>query len=215
MLRLRPELEDDWLYADALFTLGWISRGVGDYARAEVLFLETAAIFRDLNADGWITQSLCQLAGVALGQGDVGRARELLVEALERAHREDFIFAVAQVHGILASIDCDAGDILSAARALRHSLPIWRDLRNSVQLAVWLGRVATLSVAAGQSMVAARWFGATTAWRDTHGAPLGQPERTQYERGIDVARTTLGEARFAAAFDAGRLLTLEQAIDEA
>jgi hypothetical protein len=68
---------------------------------------------------------------------------------------------------------------------------------------------------AGQGERAARLLGAAAALRETIGAPLPLPERADVEQAVAGARAALGEAEWTAAFAAGRMLSLEQAIAEA
>jgi hypothetical protein len=62
---------------------------------------------------------------------------------------------------------------------------------------------------------AARLFGAVEAPHETLVAPLVPLYREYYQRRVTAARAQLDEAAFAAAWAAGRALTLAQAIAEA
>ena len=66
-----------------------------------------------------------------------------------------------------------------------------------------------------QPLRAARLFGAAAALRESANFPLSPVMRADYERDLAVARTQLDVTTFAAAWAAGRALTLEQAITEA
>jgi DNA-binding NarL/FixJ family response regulator len=61
----------------------------------------------------------------------------------------------------------------------------------------------------------ARLFGATEALRESLGWPLPPISRADYDREIAAVRAQLEEATFAAAWAAGRALSLDQAIAEA
>ena len=50
---------------------------------------------------------------------------------------------------------------------------------------------------------------------EAHGAPLSAKGRAEAEQDVAAARAALGEDAWAAAFAAGRALSLEQAIAEA
>jgi hypothetical protein len=58
-------------------------------------------------------------------------------------------------------------------------------------------------------------LGAATALRETLGTPQASWERENVEQTVAPARAALGEEEWAAAFAAGRALSLEQAIAEA
>jgi DNA-binding CsgD family transcriptional regulator len=59
---------------------------------------------------------------------------------------------------------------------------------------------------------AAQLWGAAGALRETIRVPIPLIERAEYESSIARARTRLGEKDFAAAWEAGRAMTPEQAI---
>jgi len=75
--------------------------------------------------------------------------------------------------------------------------------------------LAATAAAEGRAERAARLFGATENWRSLVGFPLPPTHHTIYERDIATARAQLGDDAFAAAWAAGKALTLEQAIAEA
>jgi DNA-binding NarL/FixJ family response regulator len=55
-------------------------------------------------------------------------------------------------------------------------------------------------------------WGAAEALREAIGTPLPPVERATYERSIAAARAQLGEEAFAAAWQEGRTMTLEQVL---
>jgi non-specific serine/threonine protein kinase len=70
------------------------------------------------------------------------------------------------------------------------------------------------SLFAGQQPThATQLLGAAAAIRESVNVPLPPVHRAAYERTVTAARDRLGEAAYAAAWVAGRMLTLEQALD--
>jgi hypothetical protein len=67
----------------------------------------------------------------------------------------------------------------------------------------------------GQPERAARLFGATDVLRAALGLPVRPADRRRYDRDVSAVRAALGAETFAAAWAAGRALSLEQAIAEA
>src|SRR3954462_8184755 len=59
---------------------------------------------------------------------------------------------------------------------------------------------------------AARLAGATAALLETIQAPLDRQFRAPYERAIASARAILGDEAFAVAWDAGKQMTLDEAV---
>jgi DNA-binding CsgD family transcriptional regulator len=75
-----------------------------------------------------------------------------------------------------------------------------------------LAEAAALS---GQAASAVRLWGAAAGLRAALGTPLPPTERGRHERAVTASRVALGQAAFAAAWDAGRVLPLGQAVAEA
>ena len=61
---------------------------------------------------------------------------------------------------------------------------------------------------------AARLLGAAAALREGTGTPRPPIECTEFDRRLDAVRSALGEARFAAAWSAGRAMSAQQALAE-
>src|SRR5207249_10234786 len=72
--------------------------------------------------------------------------------------------------------------------------------------------LAAVAVAQAQSERAARLFGTAEGLREAIGAPLPPADRAEHDRSVAAVRTALGEAAFAAAWAAGRGLSLEDAL---
>ena len=105
---------------------------------------------------------------------------------------------------------------------LAESLTLLRELGDRWLTAFALEQSGGLAAARAAGLVnaqpgdfqAARLFGAAEALRETLAAPRLTRYRDHYQRGVAAARTQFDGATFAAAWAAGRALTLEQAIAE-
>jgi hypothetical protein len=108
------------------------------------------------------------------------------------------------------------GDELEARRLLMESLAGYRDYwSNKREVASCLEELAGLAAMNRQPAHAVRLFGAAQALRERANTPLPPVYQPGYERDVAAARTQLDAATFAAAWDAGRAMTVEQAIAEA
>jgi hypothetical protein len=72
--------------------------------------------------------------------------------------------------------------------------------------------LAALAVALAQPERAARLFGAAEALREAMGTPLPPAERGAHDRSVAAVRATMGDAAFAVAWAAGRVMSLEEAV---
>jgi hypothetical protein len=82
-------------------------------------------------------------------------------------------------------------------------------------LADCLEWVAAVAQAARQPARAARLFGAAEGLRVASGTARYAPERGAYDRDVAATRAQLDERSFAAAWAAGRAMTLEQVVADA
>lgn len=79
-------------------------------------------------------------------------------------------------------------------------------------IAECLESLASLAAANRQPQRAARDLGAAEALRETMGAPLPRPECAEYDRTVTAIRAACGDKAFVAAWEAGRTMTIEQAV---
>ena len=107
------------------------------------------------------------------------------------------------------------GDAASATAHLTESLALRRELGERLGIAECLEGLATVAAGTGQPERAARLLGAAEALREAIGAPLPPVDRPDHDDDDSATRAALGEAAFAAAWAAGRALTVEQAVAEA
>jgi non-specific serine/threonine protein kinase len=105
-----------------------------------------------------------------------------------------------------------SGDLAGAVALAQRSLRGYRVLGNRRDLPASLELVAECS-GAQQAERAAQLFGAADALRTVMSLPLPPVDRELYERGVETARAALGSRKFQVAFDRGRSLEGDMAID--
>jgi non-specific serine/threonine protein kinase len=98
---------------------------------------------------------------------------------------------------------------------LRQALILWRDLGDLRDVGVGLDGLALAAAAQGQARRAALLFGAATAVRERPGLTANPIWEDDHARAVEATRTGLGEAGFMAAWEEGRALPLERAIETA
>jgi tetratricopeptide (TPR) repeat protein len=121
--------------------------------------------------------------------------------------------------GIAASLD-NLGNVArvqgeyEAAWALyEECLAIFRELGDRRSIAGSLESLAHLATEQAQPRRAATLIGAAEALREVLGAPLPPNYQEEYDRSVAATRQALDEEAFAAAWEQGRALTWEEAID--
>ena len=213
-LAIVRELGDRSGIATSLNNLANVAFARGDYPVATALHQESLAIVRELGDRSGIANALNNLGLVANEQRDYPAARALLEESLAIMRELGERSGIASALNILGSVAFEQGDYTAAAALNRESLAIRRELGERRTIAYSLGGLADVVAALGSPLRAARIWGAAERLREEIGSPLAPNERPAYERQVRAAREALRDnTGFDHAWQEGRVLTLEQAID--
>jgi non-specific serine/threonine protein kinase len=202
------------LQAGALLVLGMIALQQNDLDRARQVM--TDGLQQEAwDASTWVRPYLLKNLGlVTYLQGDLDQAEGYLSEALARfrAIADELGTALTLIN--LARLSLRRGDVTRAAALYAESLALrWAD-GDKLSVASCLRGLALVAAATKNDIRAARLWGASDALSEVMGTmPSRQQERAQ--DAIANARRGLGEERFAAAWAAGRSLSLAEAVTEA
>lgn len=104
------------------------------------------------------------------------------------------------------------GDEESAAAFLAESLVLARETAQQSTIAWCLTGLGWVAMAQGRAERAALLLGAAKASFDATGSRTLPLDQAEFDSSASAARAQLGEHAFAAAWEAGRVLTLDQAI---
>ncbi len=197
----------------ASISLGVCEERLGNRERALELYESALSQARADGDDLASAVVLGNLANVALNERDLVSAQAHLEESIAISRR------LGQ-QGFTASNLIDLGFIAlaerrpdAAATALRESLALCRAGEISANLLFAVEGLAAISLDRGDAVEAVRLLAATTRPRAELGIgldfyPIGEEMR---ERTLQAAREQLGEAEFAAAWEEGEGLSLEEA----
>jgi tetratricopeptide (TPR) repeat protein len=215
-LALFRELGDKNGLGWTLLGLGELARDRGDGRQATALLEESLALFRELREACGIGSSLNALGLAARDQGDYGRAAALLEESVTQFRELGERRLIPEVLTNLGLVWHEQGDAGRAVALFAESLALPHTGGASMcSVLQTLEGVAGVAGAQGQPERAARLFGATDALRTALGVPVRPADRRLYDRDVTAVHVALGDETFAAAWAAGRALSLEQAIAEA
>ena len=215
-LAIWRELGDRQGTARTLNALGNAAYSQGDRL-AHSLYEQSLAINRDLGNHRGIAVTLGCLAMFASNcDKDYSTARSLHNQALV-IHRElGDRWGIAWTLCELGIVAFEQSDYPASRTLLADSLEIWRELADRFRIATSLEAVAGFAFATGRSRPGARLCGQAARLRDELGTPLPPFERVAYDRRILSARASIGnEVEFDSAWQHGRAMTLEQAIEYA
>ena len=158
-----------------------------------------------------VASVLGNLGNVAYERGDFTAALALSQEALAISRELGDRDGIASSLHSLGGVAYLQGD-LASARALY--LANRRELGDRLGIARALEGLAVVAASLGNSLRAARTWGAAQRLREEIGTPLSPTERSRYDQRGAAARAAVGDgAAFDRAWQEGRALTLKQAIE--
>jgi predicted ATPase/DNA-binding CsgD family transcriptional regulator len=200
----------------ALTVLGQVALGEGDPAAALTVAEAGVAQLRTVGEPFGLAISLAFFGWATLADGDRSMASTCFDESLallRAAGAEGYAANVLRGLGYIALAD---GETDRAAALLAESLVRNREPRERRALAGCVAALAGVTLARGQPERAARLLGAATAVLEAAGISRFYPfDQPPYDRTRTAVRAALGEAAFAVAEAAGRVLTPEEAFAEA
>ena len=214
-LVLSQELGNKINTANAFGSLAYIAQEQGDYAVAHVLLTKSQALFRESGDKEGIATTLGNLGLLAYVQDDYVAAQGLNEQCLLLSHEVGNKVGIANSLNNLSNVSRERGDYTAAQEQNKQSLALHQEMGNQRGTIEVLESFAALALAQAQPERAAQMWGAAEAFREAIGSPLPPSERARYDRQVAQARAAAGEEVFAAAWEQGRAMSLEQAIQYA
>jgi predicted ATPase/DNA-binding XRE family transcriptional regulator len=214
-LALCRKIGDIRSQAWALWDLAFVGCQQGDYPWATTCVEESLALCRELGDHQGISRALMQMGIIACAQGDFDRATSLLDESVAILRQLGANVYLGWPLYKLGDVALRQGDTRRAVVCLRESLEHFQAFKSREGIACYLGTMAGVAVMQEHPARAVRLFGAAQAMLDKIGFQVGKVDRADIDRDIAVARAQLDVATFAAAWAAGRALSLDQAVAEA
>jgi tetratricopeptide (TPR) repeat protein len=201
----------------ALRALGAAAGDLDDFALAKASFADALVLYRELD-DRHGTAVMLNNLGVVeyLSGGDLRRAVHTLGDALQQAQ-------VLSDQLLIGHITLNIGDLARdhqndperAASAYREALRLLWEGGNRSVLPHALAAVAVLAAMNGRHDQSTRLIGVTAGLCEATGARIPASEQARVDQTVATVRESLGEAAFATAWEAGRALSLGEAVIEA
>jgi predicted ATPase len=193
----------------ALQNLAGLAAVQGDLDRAEHLSAESFAVRQGLPE---APEALRVQGGIAMVRGDLKRAVAIFTEVLERQRAEGYSWGLGNALTELALPALALGDDTRAATLLAEAVMVRRAIVDTFGLTVCLNGAAAVCDKRGRYTQAARLAGAAAALREASGF-LDVPEFIpHFGHQLATARAKFGEANWAEAWAAGRVLSLDEAL---
>jgi len=195
--------------------LALVADRLGHVSQAIAYYEEALGLARLTDDRTFASLILSNLGGAYINSGELARGQALTEEALLQSRRlGDDLGEAINLYNLG---DCvrQRGEVVSARDRYRESLTITAQLDEQQLSSRILDRIAELLVTSGLPRFAAHLLGAAAAARRAIGDELFPSEEAFVVETTETTRTALGDEAFAAAWDAGASLSLDEAIAEA
>jgi len=211
-LALHRSLGDAWGAAYATMMISNAIGEGGDVAKALPILKESVRLFGEVGDELYVLIASANLAWVTGEIGDLKAERALHEENLRRAralgNRRIEAGSLAQ----LALFARDEGQLQDATTMLREAIRIEHILGNVLDVAVDLGRLASVLALAGREGKAAELLSSSEALMEKVGASVPFWAARRNKETLATIRTQLDEAAAAEASARGRALTVDEAV---
>jgi predicted ATPase/DNA-binding XRE family transcriptional regulator len=214
-LALAQELGDLVLIGEAVAYSAFISYRRGAYGRAEDLLDETLRLTQE-RTDAAPGAMVLQLLGdLALAQEQFERAKAHYQQAIDHFQTVSFAWGLSDAQAGLAGVSMCTGNLTRASALYAESLGRANDLDFTHLVASSVLGLAAVAAASGGLVEGARLLGAAEGMAASLGALIYPRDLRIHERCLTALTGALGEARLAAAREAGGMMSIEQAVIEA
>jgi predicted ATPase/DNA-binding CsgD family transcriptional regulator len=217
-LAVSRQVGDERCAAYALTLLGLAEMRRGNVEGATARFEESLPLLRRSGEEQTVPLVLVWLGNVSLVDGNREHATRMFEEALALARQRGDRLGTNIALYSLAQIALSEADYGQAASMLEEGLASSRQMGDQANLSYFLEGLAVVAGARGEARRAALMLGAAQGSMEEAGAPVYNyymPDRSLYDRTLAAARERLDEDAWAAAWEEGRAMTAERAVERA
>lgn len=184
----------------------------GNFTRARNLLEESVLIMREIGSKLGLGLSSYSLGVIAHEQDDANLAGELLERSVMLFRESGFKWGVVRALYSFGHLALDGNGTTRAQICYQESLQQSQESNDRLGLANALIGFGRLSLAAGKLDRAARLLASAEALHTTTGAVMPVFQRTRFDRDLTAVRAGLGEEAFAAEYETGKMMPVEEAI---
>ena len=187
----------------------------GEFDEAERLLEQSVRAARRLGNVRSIASWTRALGGIALTRGDYPKARLLLEESLDIHRTLGDPWGISHSLSRLALVSLEEHDNDAARRLAAESLAVEREIGDRPGQLFNLEVLAALAAAEGRAERSVRLYACASVLRqavESHAIEPGWPDP---EHNVHHLRALLGAEAFAEAWEQGRAMTLDEALDYA
>jgi predicted ATPase/Tfp pilus assembly protein PilF len=210
---LFEQLAMPWYLAATLVHMGNASLGMGDLNNARVYLDQAFQISQQIGENWLISFILNNYGEVARTEGDFHKAQLYYEESEGLLRAMGDIGDLARLVHNLGCVAQHMGDLAVAEERFNESLAMFIKLGNQRGMAECLSSLAGLWSERSQMLPATKLLGAAQALLDATGATWWPADRVEVERILENLQLSLEHDQFEAAWEEGKKMNLEAAIN--
>ncbi len=200
-------------YARSANWLGVHAIHVCEFDEAREWLGEALSLYRNAGAEANAMVMVHNLGEVALLTGDLDLADRLAAESLDASRRISETIIAPHSIRLRGDVATRRGDYEGARGLYRQAVEMHRAVGDRPALVGALESLGELAAATGDAEIALRIAGAATAAREQSGIHTHPFERRVLDAWIDRARAAVSPETAARAFDRGRVMPLDVALE--
>jgi predicted ATPase len=213
-IELWRTLGDETQLLEARDVLGWALYMCGEKSQARQVFEQNLEFARSLGHQVLVTRALAGVCQLLVATGQFERAEPLALELHALTRDSEDVSSMHAADHYLADCAMHRRDYSLAEEHRLSALETALTIGTAMQQTIEILGLAFTAAGLGRDEDALRLEGAVDAkWKElgvSHAPPLSEAWR---KRDLGPARARLGETRATAAFDEGRAMTWDQAIE--
>lgn len=211
-IRLLRQTGDWFFLARTLGVLGFTVLSNGDLESAHKILEEAYELNQQINDRRGVEFILTAKSQMCLLRGEYAQARAFLQKDVdlqeEVGNRMGYLWGRTR----LANVALREGNAVEAGQILVDVIEKFQSDRNKNGLAFALEKLTSLYVVTHKPEAAARLIGWADATRQEIGDPRQRLQQDELDRDIAAMIAEIGLSAYQAAYDAGREMTLDQAV---
>ena len=211
-VQLAEEIEAPLEKALAKVVLGLSAHAEVRLIEAREWFEQALKFFRGVKDYRNIAHTQVGLARTAYRLNDLEGAQVYLNESLKLSRTYGIQWSLAYSLEIMGLLRRSAGDYDGALQAFQESLQLSRDQANKQGVINCLGAIAGVAAFLNQPEIATRLFAVTSQIRERINSKMGQADKIEYDKYVELARSQLDDLTFDALWSKGSTMSVEQAI---
>jgi predicted ATPase/transcriptional regulator with XRE-family HTH domain len=213
-LSIGQELEDKSTIATSLWNLGYFEMARGDFGKARELLIESLNTYRDVGTSTEIDQGfvLSLLGDIAFYQNDIDQAVKIFEEDIDILREIENKTLLAFPVRRLAQLVSRQGDYEQAILLCTESIMLNQQVEDQYGMVASLAALAGIYLSLEWAEIAAKLFGAVSAYLQDMNLRLMPIDQQQYEHNINLLHSLLNDPSLEKAWMEGKTMTIEQAV---